>query len=109
MQTLDTLAERLAEAAEQHAAVARLEGGGLVETATYLPGRRVMGVRESDSSVEVHVVLHWPPAHGRSIPAIVDDLRASLGRLTSKPLTIVVRDLEDAPQDSVHNATGGLS
>jgi hypothetical protein len=106
-QTLDALAERLAQAAQDHPGVARLEGGGLVETATYLPGRRVMGVRESQSDVEVHVVLSWPPPDGRSIPDVVADLRGRLARLTPKPITVVVRDLEQVSGHDTDN--GGLS
>ena len=36
--------------------VARLSGGLAGEVATYLPGRRVAGIRIGDDEVEVHIV-----------------------------------------------------
>ena len=41
-------------------AVAAMHGGLTGEVATYLPGRRVIGVRVLAEVVEVHVVSRWP-------------------------------------------------
>ena len=43
-------------------AVVAMHGGFAGEAATYLPGRRVVGVRILADSVEVHVVSRWPLA-----------------------------------------------
>ena len=40
--------------------VAAMHGGVAGEAATYLPGRRVTGVRILPDSVELHVTSHWP-------------------------------------------------
>ena len=40
--------------------VAAMHGGISGEAATYLPGRRVVGVRILPDWVEVHVVARWP-------------------------------------------------
>ena len=41
-------------------AVAAMHGGFTGEAATYLPGRRVIGVRLLDDVAEVHVVARYP-------------------------------------------------
>jgi hypothetical protein len=55
------LAERVAEAALACPDVLALSGGTVGEVATYLPGRRVTGVRLRDTVVEVHVVGRYGP------------------------------------------------
>ena len=71
--------------------VARMSGGLVGEVATYLPGRRVGGVRLSDEEVEVHVVAKWGP----SLPAVADAVHQAVrpvagGRRTS----VFVEDIE---------------
>lgn len=56
------LAERVAEASLACPDVLELSGGAVGEVATYLPGRRVTGVRVRDEVVEVHVVARYGPA-----------------------------------------------
>lgn len=48
-------AEAIAEAVRALPSVAALGGGGVTQVATFLPGRRVPGVRVADGRVEVHV------------------------------------------------------
>lgn len=84
-------ADAIAAAALQSPKVAAMAGGGLAgEAATYLPGRRVIGVRIDDDHVEVHVVARWdavlpdladgvrqavaPVADGRSVSVHIDDI-----------------------------------
>jgi len=55
------LAELVAEAALGCPDVVSLSGGMVGEVATYLPGRRVTGVRVRDAVVEVHVVARYGP------------------------------------------------
>ncbi len=74
--------------------VAGLSGGIAGEVATYLPGRRVTGLRIDDTTVTVHVVGRYGPtmteisnqvtravtplAGGRQVGVVIEDLQ--LGR-----------------------------
>jgi hypothetical protein len=73
------LAERVAAAVTAHPAVAGLHGGPFGAVATYLPGRRLVGVRigEGDEPVEVAVVLRAD----RPIPDVVPALRREVSTL----------------------------
>jgi hypothetical protein len=73
------LAERVAAAVTAHPAVAGLHGGAYGAVATWLPGRRLVGVRigEGDEPVEVAVVLH----PDRPIPDVVRALRREVSGL----------------------------
>lgn len=72
--------------------VAGLDAGVLGEVATYLPGRRIRGVRGSPAGVEVHVV----GVYGPSIQQIVDQVRAAvLPLVPDGGLTVHVADLAD--------------
>jgi hypothetical protein len=73
------LAERVAAAVVAHPAVAALHGGIYGSVATYLPGRKLVGVRigEGDEPVEVAVVLRAD----RPIPETVRSLRREVSRL----------------------------
>jgi hypothetical protein len=73
------LAERVAAAVVAHPAVAALHGGIYGSVATYLPGRKLVGVRigEGDEPVEVAVVLRAD----RPIPETVRALRREVSRL----------------------------
>lgn len=75
--------------------VASLAGGAAGEVATYLPGRRVVGVRITEDEVEVHVQARWgtvlpdvgkevrgalnPLAQGRSVAVYIDDVETPSG------------------------------
>jgi hypothetical protein len=73
------LAERVAAAVAAHPAVAGLHGGIYGSATTYLPGRKLIGVRigEGDEPVEVAVVLRTE----RPIPESVRSLRSEVSRL----------------------------
>ncbi len=75
----DLLAERVAATVTAHPGVARLHGGMFGAVATYLPGRRLIGVRigVGDEPVEVGVVLTLD----RPIPDIVAVLRREVSAL----------------------------
>jgi DNA-binding transcriptional LysR family regulator len=86
------LAERVAAAVAAHPAVARLDGGVFGAVATYLPGRRLVGVRigEGDEPVEIAVVLH----PDRPIPDVVRALRRDVSRMCGgAAVDITVSDL----------------
>jgi len=71
--------------------IAGLTGGGLGEIATYLPGRRLLGVRIVDDEVEIHVVAHW----GSPLPDVAEAVRAAVAPYVG-PLAvgIFVDDIE---------------
>ncbi len=86
------LAERVAASVTAHPGVARLHGGIFGDVATYLPGRRLIGVRigESGAPVELGVVLHLD----RPIPDVVRSLRRQVSLLCGgAAVDIVVADV----------------
>jgi hypothetical protein len=99
-------AERVAHAAEGVPTVARLSAGSLgVEVATYLPGRRVRGVRITDDHVEVHVVARWPAV----LPEVADDVRAAVTPLAAGlPVEVRIDDLDVPGLDEPTEPAGEL-
>lgn len=95
--------DAIAAAARACPAVARLSGGIAGEAATYLPGRRVTGVRIGDRTVTVHVVGVYGPsmaeisaevaravtplAAGRRIDVVIEDLEPPSARAGYEPGT----------------------
>jgi hypothetical protein len=96
-------AERVAQAVERVPTVARLSAGSTgTEIATYLPGRRVRGVRVNDGVVEVHVVARWPAV----LPEVGEAVRAAAAPLVGgRAVEVVIDDLdvpgEDEPTEPV--------
>ena len=75
--------------------VAEMSGGLVGEAATYLPGRRVAGVRVLDGEVEVHIVARW----GTNLPEVADAVRRAVKPLVGAlPTTVYVEDIE-VPDD----------
>lgn len=88
-----TLAEAVAALASAVPGVARLSGGKAGEVATYLPGRRVSGVRILPDSVEVHLVARWVA----SLPQLAQDVRSALHPLVGdRAVSVFVEDVEVA-------------
>ena len=74
--------------------VAAMSGGPLGEVASYLPGRRVPGVRATEEELEVHVVARW----GSALPALADAVRAAVAPLApGRPVSVFIEDVE-APE-----------
>ena len=84
--------------------VAHLSGGGLAgQVATYLPGRRVEGVRVTDDAVEVHIATRWDVP----IPLAASEVRTAVAPLAGgRPITVNVDDVDD-PQAAIPETTGG--
>jgi hypothetical protein len=93
MSTVD--AEEIASTVATCPAVAAMSAGPTGTVATYLPGRRVFGVRVRNRRVEIHVVGVW----GVPIPSLVSEVRRSVAELVDgHDVDIVVEDLgEPAP------------
>lgn len=93
------LADAIAERVLDHPAVARLHGGPFGTVASYLPGRRVVGVRveETDGSVDLSVVL-WV---GVSLRQAVADLRRAVVEIAGPvSVNVTVADLHSAEDDA---------
>jgi len=96
-------AELVAQAVERVPTVARLSAGSAgAEVATYLPGRRVRGVRVADDAVQVHVVARWPAV----LPEVGDAVRAAAAPLVGgRAVEVVIDDLDvpglDEPTEPV--------
>jgi hypothetical protein len=80
--------------------VARVWGGPFGEVATYLPGRRVPGVRLADGQVEVHVVARW----GARVPDLAAEVRKAVGPIVAGlPVAVHVDDID---VDGTHSGPG---
>lgn len=83
--------DELATRVRQVPGVADLSGGIAGEVATYLPGRRVAGIREHDGRVEVHLVLGTT----RPAPETAADVRRTLAPLVDgQPIDVIIADVQ---------------
>ena len=69
--------------------VADLHGGRFGEAATYLPGRRVAGIRRLDDATEVHVTLLL----GSPVREVADAVRRVVAELAGPPVHVTVEDI----------------
>jgi uncharacterized alkaline shock family protein YloU len=87
-------ADVIADAVTGVPSVARLVGGGFPEVATYLPGRRVIGVRVADDGVQVHVAARY----GVELPELDRQIRAAVGPVAmGLPVSVFIDDI-DVPE-----------
>jgi hypothetical protein len=83
-------AEAVAAAVRGCPSVAGLAAGSFGEAATYLPGKRVLGVRMTSDRLDIHVVARY----GVPIPVLAAEVRAALARLArGRAVDIRVEDL----------------
>lgn len=84
-------AERVAAAATAVPGVLRLHPGAFGEVATYLPGRRVAGVRlHQEGPVEVHVVV----ALRSDLQAVARAVHDAVRTVTTREVHVVVADVD---------------
>ncbi len=99
--------DAIAAAVRQVPGVADLHGGARGEVGTYLPGRRLFGVRLRPEVTQVHVsVLYGAPV--RETAAAV---REAVARLVSGPVDVTVEDVVssapgDVPEPDAGRPTG---
>ena len=94
-------ADQIATAVLAVPGVAGLHAGMFGEVATYLPGRRVTGVRIGADAVEVHVsVLVDVP-----IRATASAIRQTVALLTPLPVDVTVEDIVPSGS-SAHRFSG---
>lgn len=72
-----------------------LHAGVFGEVATYLPGRRVIGLRLRGEDVDVHVELAW----GQPVLATADRVREALARHVTGQVNVTVEDIR-APENA---------
>jgi hypothetical protein len=90
-------AEQIAAAVLTCPSVAGLHSGRFGEVATYLPGRRVGGVRITPEAVSVHVVVLYPA----TIAQVDSAVRAAVApHVAGLPVVVAVEDLTtELPKD----------
>jgi hypothetical protein len=82
--------------------VATLTGGRFGEVATYLPGRRILGIRAVDGEIEIHVVARW----GVPLPDVADAVRVAVApRAGGRPVAVFIDDIE-LPEDMTAEEAG---
>lgn len=84
-----TLADRVATAVLGVEGVSGLHGGSFGEVATYLPGRRVTGVRLREDGSDVHVTIGL----GARVPDVATRVREAVGAVAPGSVEVVVEDV----------------
>ncbi len=87
------VADRVRAAVVAVPGVADMHSGSFGEVATYLPGRKVDGVRVRTDVTEVDVVLDW----GVHVLETADRDRASVQAITGPTVTVVIQDVAAPP------------
>ncbi|MCX8561950.1 Asp23/Gls24 family envelope stress response protein [Mycolicibacterium mucogenicum] len=87
--TLEDPAERVAAAVSAVEGVAGLHAGMFGEVATYLPGRRVSGVRIGPDRVDVHVSL----VLGVPVRPTAAAIQRAVAELVALPVDVTIEDL----------------
>jgi len=83
------IADRVAAAVLTVRGVTDLHGGMFGETATYLPGRRVLGVRLTEDVADIHLTL----TYGAPVFATAQQVRAAVAALVPGPVNVTVEDV----------------
>lgn len=86
------LVDRVRSAVLAVPGVADLSGGIAGEIATYLPGRRVPGVRLTDDGAEVHLVVE----HRIPIPALAAAVHRAVQQVGPRRVDVYIDDLRDS-------------
>lgn len=82
-------ADAVAAAVAAVPGVAKLHAGMFGEVATYLPGRRVSGIRFADNGTEIHVSLEF----GVPIRETASSVRAAVSAVVAGPVHVTVEDV----------------
>jgi len=94
-------ADQVAAAVLAVRGVTGLHGGMFGETATYLPGRRVLGVRLTENVTDIHLSL----AYGAPVFATAQQVRTAVAALVPGPVNVTVEDVApptDTPTATTH-------
>ena len=91
-----TQVEQVAAAVLAQPGVVRLYGGRFGELGTYLPGRRVTGVRIDDDGTEVHIVVSGI----EPVPVTAGRVQRAVSAIAPMPVHVHVDDI-DVPQSTI--------
>ncbi|NIL74834.1 MULTISPECIES: Asp23/Gls24 family envelope stress response protein [Rhodococcus] len=83
------LSEALARTVTATDGVAGLHGGMFGEVATYLPGRRVAGIRLDHNGIDIHISL----LAGAPVRETADAVRRAVHAVADGPVHITVEDV----------------
>ncbi len=101
---MDVDPDAVADAALSCPGVARMSGGVVGEVATYLPGRRVVGVRVTDGEVEVHIVARW----GLPVTEVADAVHQAVRPVTAGlRSSVFVEDVDLPAEEASPTGEGG--
>lgn len=92
----EDLSDRIAAVVLAIPGVHGLHAGVFGEVATYLPGRRVRGIRVDERGCAVHVVLDWAAPIETTTVAI----RRAVQPLVSGAIDVTVEDIAEPGADS---------
>ncbi|OZD63619.1 hypothetical protein CH272_17330 [Rhodococcus sp. 05-340-1] len=81
--------EDIADAVLAIDGVVGLHGGMFGEAATYLPGRRIAGIRIGEDGTEVHVTLEF----GVAVRETADAVRRAVATMVDGPVHVTVEDI----------------
>lgn len=101
----EVLADAIAQRVLDHPSVAHLHGGPFGTVASYLPGRRVVGVRvdEADGSVDLSVAV-WV---GAPLLPVVAELRHRVAEVAGPVrVNVTVADLHSPEEDDLDGPSG---
>ncbi|KAA0024729.1 Asp23/Gls24 family envelope stress response protein [Antrihabitans cavernicola] len=87
--TDDDKADAIAAAVTAVPGVAQLHAGMFGEVATYLPGRKVSGIRFADNGTEVHVSLEF----GAPVRETASVVRNAVAPIVSGPIHVTIEDV----------------
>ncbi len=88
-------ADQVATAALSVPGVAGLHAGSFGEVGTYLPGRRVAGIRLTDEVTEIHLAV----VMGAAIPEVAARVVSAVTPLVGTPVQVFVEDVVPAKAD----------
>jgi len=95
------LADRVVDAVLSVPGVAAMHTGTFGEVATYLPGRKVNGVRIRDDVTEVHVVVIW----GYAVLDTADAVRLAAQRVVRTRVDVAIQDVVQAKATAPDHGT----
>lgn len=84
------VAELVAETVLSVAGVAALNSGPFGEIATYLPGRRIPGIRIGAGRCAVHLTAEYPA----DLSAVADAVRAAVETVVGPPVDVTIEDVQ---------------
>lgn len=89
----DNITEMIAAAVLATPGVHDLYNGAVGQVATYLPGRRISGIRAIDGGYEVHIVLAWR----HPVSTTAEAVRTAVHRVAPGRVDVTIEDVALRP------------